>query len=622
MNVGYVRLSRDDDKRNYTSIENQKLMISQYVAGQKLVIDRWYEDDGISGYKFDRPGFNQLMNDLEKDVDAVYVKDFSRLGRHNAKVLLLLDEFQERGKHLIVIDDNYDSSKEEDDTIGIKTWYNERYVKETSKKIKHAISARQKEGTLKTQPPFGYKRNDKDKSVIEIVPKEAEFVRLVGDLYLQGLGYRKIAGYLTNLAAPTPSMVRRERELKEGRITHNKVVTNWSDGMVKELLDNDYYIGTLRLHKRARATIHGKDRRVPKKEQCIFENNHPPIMDKDTFELIQKMKLRRVKNNDRGSRGKRSQVDALNAFGSCLFCKDCGSHLTPIRRKTLNGEHKYYICSTYNTKGKLYCAKAHLIEEQDLIEDVFTYLKFCRDSLWEVIGTYEFRDSETESESIEKRRVGLQRNLDEEKHQLRVLYAQKIRDLSVSSVNKDIIKESYEGIQNDILEQIHNLEIQLIQLNETSLKITGGIKPQNALEVLNNMIENRAINRKDIEILIERIEVDVYGHVEINLRYDLSNISNAKASVNLNCKENEIISCLLNLMMDDDRGFTSVKYLSRKLTDLGYDKTTDSVLAYIGLMLHLGVLKKNDNQRKPYTIIKSASEIQNLLCDYTKHLHR
>ena len=165
MNAGYVRLSRDDDKRNYVSIENQKLIINQFAAESNMVIDRWYEDDGVSGYKFDRPGFNQLMEDLDKDVDRVFVKDFSRLGRHNAKVLLLLDDFQERGKQLIVIDDNYDSMQADDDTIGIKTWYNERYVKDTSKKIKRALGARQKEGTLMTQPPFGYKRNEIDEGV-------------------------------------------------------------------------------------------------------------------------------------------------------------------------------------------------------------------------------------------------------------------------------------------------------------------------------------------------------------------------------------------------------------------------------------------------------------------------
>ena len=145
-------------------------------------------------------------------------KDFSRLGRHNAKVLLLLDEFQERGKHLVVIDDNYDSMDSSDDTIGIKTWFNERYVKDTSKKIKRAIGARQKEGTLITRPPFGYRRNEKDKTILEIVPKEAEYIKQIYDLYLSGSGYRKIATYLTEQGASTPSMIQREREIEEGRL--------------------------------------------------------------------------------------------------------------------------------------------------------------------------------------------------------------------------------------------------------------------------------------------------------------------------------------------------------------------------------------------------------------------
>jgi site-specific DNA recombinase len=319
MNAGYVRLSRDDDKRNYVSIENQKLIINQYATDHGVVIDRWYEDDGISGYIFDRPGFQQMMADLDKDIDTVYVKDFSRLGRHNAKVLLLLDEFQERGKHLVVIDDNYDSMDSSDDTIGIKTWFNERYVKDTSKKIKRAIGARQKEGTLITRPPFGYCRNEKDKTVLEIVPKEAEYIKKIYDLYLSGSGYRKIATYLTEQGAPTPSMIQREREIEEGRLSKRQVASKWSDAMIKEILDNDFYIGTFRLKKRARNTVHGKDKRVPKEEQCIFENHHPAIIDKATFALIQELKGKRNRTNYRGSRGQWLGSEIPNPFGSKMY---------------------------------------------------------------------------------------------------------------------------------------------------------------------------------------------------------------------------------------------------------------------------------------------------------------
>ena len=114
MAAGATVVSAEDSDNTLTvwawdqnfNIKSMQIAADQYAADHGVVIDRWYEDDGISGYIFDRPGFQQMMADLDKDIDTVYVKDFSRLGRHNAKVLLLLDEFQERGKHLVVIDDN------------------------------------------------------------------------------------------------------------------------------------------------------------------------------------------------------------------------------------------------------------------------------------------------------------------------------------------------------------------------------------------------------------------------------------------------------------------------------------------------------------------------------------
>lgn len=617
MNVGYVRLSRDDDKRNYVSIENQMLIIRQYAAERNIVIDRWYEDDGVSGYIFDRPGFNQLMEDLDKDIDTVFVKDFSRLGRHNAKVLLLLDEFQERGKQLLVIDDGYDSLNSDDDTIGIKTWYNERYVKDTSKKIKRALGARQKEGTLMTQPPFGYKRNEKDKAIIEVVPKEAEYVKMVFDLYLKGSGYRKIATYLTENHVPTPSMVRHERELEEGRHTKRQIASEWSDGMVKDMLDNDFYVGTFRLHKRERVTIHGKDRRVPKEKQNIFENHHPPIIDKITFDLVQEVKAKRVKNNYRGSRGQWTGTEIPNPFGSCLFCKDCGSRLTPIVRQTSSRERKYYICSTYNTKGRRYCSKAHLIEEQDLMEDVVNYIQLCRDSLHEMIAAYDMKDFESEKKSVEEKRADIQQMISEQKKQLKTLFSQKLKDLAVSPDNEDIINETYASLQQDILADIHSLELKLEELDNTKLETVDVRKKlKTALEVVDDIIQKGTLDRKDIEVLIERIVVDENGLPEIELKYGLSGLIQYSPAEELNRRENAIIYTTMKLISEDERGYTSAKYLSAKLTDAGYKKSKKSVLPYIGLMIDMGIIAPSDNPLKPYTIVKTSAGIKELMANF------
>ena len=614
MNVGYVRLSRDDDKRNYVSIENQKLIISQFAAECNMVIDRWYEDDGVSGYIFNRPGLNQLMDDLDKDIDRVFVKDLSRVGRHNAKVLLLLEDFKERKKELIVVDTNYNSETDDDDTIGITTWYNEKYVKDISRKIKRALEARQKEGILMTQSPFGYKRNEIDKSKIEIIPKEAEYVKMVYDLYLQGSGYRMIANYLTENKVPTSSMVRHERELEEGKVTKRQIATTWSDSMVKDMLGNDFYIGTLRLRKRARSTVHGKDKRVPKDEQYVFENHHPAIIDKASFDLIQDMKEKRVKNNYRGSRGQWIGSEIPNPFGSCLFCKDCGSRLTPIRRTTSSRERKYYICTTYNTKGKRYCSKAHLIEEDDLMEDVVTYIKLCRSALSEVIATYDMKDFDSERRTVEEKRSEIQTNIAERKKQLKVLFTQKVRDLSNARGNEDIVNETYDALQQDILSQIHGLEMQLKELNDTSLENEDvKEKLQNALQVVDKIIEKGILDRKDIEILIERIEVDEDGFPEIELKYGLSSLIKYSPAQEMNRRENEIIYQTMRLIYEEERGFTSAKYLSKALTDLGYPKSKKSVLPHIGLMMDMGIVEPSGNTLKPYTITKSKEELQKIM---------
>lgn len=615
MNAGYVRLSRDDDKRNYVSIENQKLIISQYAAERSIVIDRWYEDDGVSGYIFDRPGFNQLMEDLDKDIDTVFVKDFSRLGRHNAKVLLLLDDFQEHGKHLIVIDDNYDSEESNDDTIGIKTWFNERYVKDTSKKIKRAIGARQKEGTLKTQPPFGYKRNEKNKSILEVIPAEAEYIKTIYNLYISGHGYRKIANYLTTQNIPTPSMIRHAHELEEGKMTKRTVAARWTDGMVKDLLDNDFYTGTLRLKKRARSTIHGKDKRVPKDEQYIFENNHSAIIDRTTFDLVQEIKEKRTRNHYRGSRSWHSS-ELLNPFGSCLFCKDCGRRLTPIKRETTRGKRKYYICTTYNTKGRRYCPKAHLIEENDLMEDVLTYISLCRNTLCEVIATYDIKDFEAEKRSVEEKRENLQSAIHKKKEQLKILLEQKIQDLATARKNmndENLINETYDSLQSNLFASIHGLEIQLKELNETIME-TPVVKDKlkTALDVVDKIIAEGTLDRKDIELLIEKIEVDENGLPEITLKYGLSGLIQYNPADEMNFRENVIIVTIMKLIMEDTRSYTSAKYLSEQLTKLGFKKTKKSILPYIALMKDLGILQPTDNSLKPYDIVKSKKEISAL----------
>lgn len=616
MNAGYVRLSRDDDKKNYISIENQKLIIEQYAMSMGLVIDRWYEDDGVSGYKFNRPSFSKLLEDIENEVDTIIAKDLSRIGRHNAKVLLFLDNIKEQGKRLLLVDDDYDTYEDNDDVIGIKTWYNERYVKDTSKKIKRVLSARQKEGTLMIGVPFGYVRTVQDKSKIEIVDNEAKYVKQIYDLYLQGFGYRKIATILTERAVPTPSMVIRERYLREGKKYNRNITNEWSDNMVSDILKNDFYIGNLRLHKRERNIINGVDHRVSREKQILFEDNHESIIDENTYNLVQEIMKKRVRSNYRGQAKNTTNETNTNIFGGCLFCEDCSSRLTPIiRRKNL--ENKYYICNTYNSKGKRYCEHSHLIKEETLVRDVINYIILCRDSLSELINTYDMNDFIEEQETVESKRKFLRDSINDCKNQLKTVLTQKIKDLSISPENADLINETYKSIQDSIIVKVHGYEKQLSDLEETNLT-TSNVqeKLKTALDVVDSIIKKESINRKDVEILIEKIVVDKEGMPKIEFKYGLSGFVKYSPYDELNRKENEIIMATLKLIYEEERDYTSAKYLSKELSNIGYKKSKKSVLPYIAVMIEKGILKPTDNSLKPYNIIVAKDQIKDVIDGY------
>ena len=371
------------------------------------------------------------------------------------------------------------------------------------------------------------------------------------------------------------------------------------------------------MKKRARNTVHGKDKRVPKEEQCIFENHHPAIIDKATFSLVQELKEKRNRTNYRGSRGQWLGSEIPNPFGSCLFCKDCGSRLTPIKRQTSSRERKYYICTTYNTKGRRYCSKAHLIEEDDLMEDVLTYIKMCRNALCEVISTYDLKDFEAEKKTIAEKRQELHTAINERKSQLKVLLTQKVKDLAVAAGNEDLINETYDSMQKDLFAQIHGLEMQIKELNETAIE-TPDVKDKlkNALEVVDKIIAGGNLDRRDIELLIEKIVVDEDGMPEITLKYGLSNLISYSPADEMNRRENTMIAIVMKLIAEDERGFTSAKYLSEHITDLGFKKTKQSILPYIELMKELGILESTDNPLKPYNIVKTKEAIEQLVKDY------
>ena len=274
--AGYCRISVDEElDRDNTSIENQKAIISDFVArkfpGAELV---FYEDRDRSGYTFEqREGYQAMRRELMAHrLDILVVKDFSRFSRRNSRGLVELEDLRDAGVRIISIGDGIDFPND-DDWLKIQFQFllNEMPVTDTSRKVKSVIRRRQADGKWICAAPYGYIVNKQQQ--FEVVPTEAEIVRRIYRLYIDGWGYKKIANSLTGDGIPTPRMTERERKIAEGEDYRRSVKSAWSIVTIQTILDNDFYIGTLRQGKYQRAKINGRDVRRDETEQIVIENH-------------------------------------------------------------------------------------------------------------------------------------------------------------------------------------------------------------------------------------------------------------------------------------------------------------------------------------------------------------
>ena len=340
--VAYVRLSVDDDCNfESMSIANQRKIITQYANEHNYEITEFYVDDGYSGYLFSRPAFNRLRQDIEDGlVEGVIVKDLSRLARHSARVQLFVEDLTLQGVELISIGDNFNNLKDDDSMLGITTWANEKLVKDTSKKVRAVIHSKQKEGRWICNIPYGYRRIYGQKHSFEVDPITSVYVRRVFDLYTNGYGGYSIAKLFNDEGIPTPTQAM-ERIREENGLDPSKrnVSDMWSGTLIKRIIDNEFYIGTLVQRKTRVVGIHGKHANRDKSEHIKFENHHEALIDKETFYLAQRLKKERASKHHKGVRKHN------NLFVGLVFCGDCGKPLTP---RSGVSKRRYYICSTYN----------------------------------------------------------------------------------------------------------------------------------------------------------------------------------------------------------------------------------------------------------------------------------
>ena len=366
----YSRLSNDDD-REMNSLLNQQEICRTFAERQGHQVIGQSSDDNASGMNFSRRGLDEFTAAVDAGrLDAVLVKDLSRLGRHRTQTALFIDYLREHGVRVISVTEGLDTASDEDDLIiGVRGLMNDYYARDIGKKIRSGYRQKQREGIVIT-PPFGYWK-DRNTNTVQLHPEAPETVRMIYSLYLQGFGQKEIARRLNELGRKTPAQIRSEQCGREVRAAH-KTRDNrylWTYASVKNVLIEEAYTGVLINHRSE--TQDGKAKRLEQTEWYRHENFFPVIVEPDVWKLVQQ----RLKEQARPANGNRSK----HRYAGLLRCQECGNVFVPMIRYWNGKRRVEYVCKGYQRSGKSYCS-SHRIHEETLDTMVWEYLMAVRDS--------------------------------------------------------------------------------------------------------------------------------------------------------------------------------------------------------------------------------------------------
>ena len=517
--AGYTRISVDEElDRDNTSIENQKAIIEDFVnhkfPNSTLT---FYEDRDRSGYTFEqREGYQAMRRELMAHrKDILIVKDFSRFSRRNSRGLVELEDLRDAGVRIISIGDGIDFPNDDDWLkIQFQFFINEMPVTDTSKKVKSVIRRRQADGKWICAAPYGYIVNKRQE--FEIVPTEADVVRRIFQLYIDGWGYKKIANYLTDEGIPTPRMAERERKEAAGEDYHREVKPVWAIVTVQGILDNDFYIGTLRQGKYTRKKINGKDVKRDELEHIIIEHHHQAIIDYRTFATVRALRDKRSTAHYRGVK----KND--NVYSGFLECGDCGSPMFAMSRTDLKDA---YRCGEYHRRGLKACTSHHIrVDKLDELLKAYVHkVKENSAAMLDRLNGDLAREAEDVAET-EQSAAHLEEVLADLQEELKATKRQRIRDIMKHPEQETTLEETYDELESDLVRRMEGLQNQLqmtADKRNTIIRVNRAAKT--ALEVFDDILNKEKLERNDLELIIRKIRV-FEDHVEVQLQSDVDSI--------------------------------------------------------------------------------------------------
>lgn len=519
----YMRLSREDgDKEESSSVTNQREMLKRYVSEQEnFFIVKEYVDDGYTGTNFDRPGFKQMIEDIEAGIiDTVITKDLSRLGRERLGVGHYTEiYFPEHNVRYIALLDNIDTYFDAgmNDMAPFKGVINDMYVRDISKKIRSSLIERKKAGNfLGVTAPYGYQKDPNNKFHLIINEKEAEVVKRVFRLYLEGNGLTKIAQILTKDGIPVPGESR-----NIGKTRKTALYSSWKQTTIRRILDNRVYLGELVQFKRRKINYKSKRRiTVPEEERYICKGTHEAIIDEESFNAVQNI-LRKNKSF------KGTKHDYL--FKGLLYCAECGARLNiTYSNYALKkyGEYRYTtICYSYSRLYSDICTR-HSNSIPELEEVLIKHIKeFC--------SRYINENLQDELISMAKKQKQLELKQISNEKRLETI-SQKISDIGLYIKNlymdkvKGVVSENdYISLVSDFTKDRDNL----IKEKEELITIMNNQKPQidETAKIEKLAKEFISLEKPTKQLLNELIEkITISENKEINIYFKFNELNEMK----------------------------------------------------------------------------------------------
>ena len=497
----YERLSRDDnmDGESY-SIGNQKKLLIKVAKEKGYTNLVHFFDDGISGVTMDRPGFADMIQQLEQGkAAAVFVKDLSRLGRNYIEVGRLTEEFfPNHDIRLVAVSDNIDTDEGENELAPIRNLFNEWYARDISKKRRISNKIKGNAGEPMGQPPYGYVKDPENPKRWIVDEEAAQVVRRIYRMTLEGVGTEQIAAKLEEDGVLTPRAYWHSKGINRPGKVKDLPPTHWNSSSVIKMLSVQEYCGDILNFKTYSKSYKNKKRLENDRENwAIFKDVHEPIIERAVFEQVQqkrgKMRKRQAKDGER------------SMFSGLLVCADCGSNLH-FHFNQGNPEIKYFNCSNYKgNRGT--CGSTHYVRvdflEQVVLGEIRRLTKYAGlyedDFLKEVIG-HSRQAEETERRLKEKELKSLLARDDELDGLFERIYEDNVSG-KLSNDRFAKMSRRYEDEQKELAEKIKKLRSEIEKQSSRSMTTDMFIG------LVRKYTRARKLTPRMLNELVEKIEV-------------------------------------------------------------------------------------------------------------------